>query len=94
MHILTSLYIPFLWYLIGRRIDKRGERRADPLSKGVKALAVSAIAGLLLVGSLMVWSFAEGQRYTMSSLVATLDRERAGCDCVSASSLASKALSC
>ena len=68
MHILTSLYVPFLWYLIGRRIDKRAEMRAGPLSKGIKTLAVAAIAGLLLAGSLMLWSFAEGQRYTMSSL--------------------------
>lgn len=68
MHILTSLYIPFLWYLIGRRIDKRAEMRAGPLSRGMKTLAVSGIAGLLLGGSLLLWSFAEDQRYTMSSL--------------------------
>ena len=67
LHLLTSLYIPFLWYLIGRGIDKRAEARAA-LLKGRRAFVVSAIAGLLLVGVLMVWSFAEGQRYTMSSL--------------------------
>ena len=68
MHILTALYVPLLWYLIGRRIDKRADMRTGPLSKGKKALAVAAVAGLFLVGSLMLWSFAEGQRYAMSSL--------------------------
>lgn len=68
MHALTALYLPLLWYAIGRRIDDRSGLGAKPLSKRSKALAVGVFAGLLLLGSLMLWSFAVGQRYTMASL--------------------------
>ena len=67
-HIVAALYVPFLRYLIGRRIDKRDDLRATLLSKRKRALAVSAVVGLLLLGGLMLWNFSEGQRYTMSSL--------------------------
>ncbi len=68
MHILAALYIPLLWYLIGRWIDKRAGMSTGPLSRGIKTLAVSGLVGLLLLGILLLWSFIEGQRYTMSSL--------------------------
>jgi hypothetical protein len=67
MHVLTAIYIPLLWFLIGKRLD-RGRMHAASLSKGRKALAVVALAGLLLAARLMLWFFAQGQRYTMAAL--------------------------
>lgn len=68
LHALTAFYIPLLWYLIGRRIDRRDLKRAGPFSARRKALAVIAITGLLLLSFLPVWSFTYGQRYAMNGL--------------------------
>jgi hypothetical protein len=68
MHVLTALYIPLLWFLIGKRVDRRGRMKPASFSKRRKALAVVALAGLLLAASLMLWFFAEGHRYTVAAL--------------------------
>jgi hypothetical protein len=68
IHVVTALYIPLLWYLIGKRLDERGKRKSPPLSRGRNAVAVVTLVGLLSIAILLVWSFLEGQRYTMVSL--------------------------
>jgi peptidoglycan/LPS O-acetylase OafA/YrhL len=68
MHVLTTIYIPLLWFLIGKRLDRRGRMQPASFSKRRKALAVVALAGLFLAAILMLWFFAEGQRYTVAAL--------------------------
>jgi hypothetical protein len=46
----------------------RGGRKPRPSQGRRKVLAVVAFAGLLLAASLMLWFFAEGQRYTVAGL--------------------------
>jgi hypothetical protein len=54
MHVATAIYIPLLWFLIGKRLDRRRTIRAAPLSKRRKGLALVALAGLILAASLML----------------------------------------
>jgi hypothetical protein len=35
IHVVTALYIPLLWYLIGKRLDVREKRKCPPLSRGL-----------------------------------------------------------
>lgn len=68
MHVLTAIYTPLLWILIGKRIDGPGRTKTTTLSRRRKVLAGIALAGLLLAASLMLWVFVEGQRYTVAAL--------------------------
>ena len=68
MHVLTAIYTPVLWFLIGRRIDGRRTTKAVSLSRRRRGVAVVALAGLLLAASLTLWFLAVGQRYTVGSL--------------------------
>lgn len=67
-HFLTALYIPLLWYWIGKRIDRRREISAAPLSKRTRTLAVISISGLGFLGLLILLNLAIDQRYTTSIL--------------------------
>lgn len=68
MHVVTAMYVPLLWFLIGKRLDRRTTIKANLVSKRMRALSVVAMVGLLLAGILMPWAFSEGQRYAMSGL--------------------------
>ena len=68
MHVLTAIYTPMLWFLIGRRLDGRTRTKIITVSRLRKLLAIIAFAGLLFAGSLMLWVLVEGQRYTVTAL--------------------------
>lgn len=68
LHVVTAIYVPLLWFLIGKRLDERPGTGAAPLSKSMKAFTITATVALLVAGSWMVWSFGEGQRYTLYGL--------------------------
>lgn len=68
MHVLTAIYTPLLWFLIGKRVDGRASTKTMTLSRRRKTVAVIALAVLLLAASLMLWFFVEGQRYTVTAL--------------------------
>lgn len=68
MHVLTAIYTPLLWFLIGKRIDGRAGTKTTTLSRSRKALALIALAVLLLVAGLMLWFLVDGQRYTVAAL--------------------------
>ena len=68
MHVLTAIYTPMLWFLIGRRLDGRTRTKIITVSRLRKLLAIIAFAGLLFAASLMLWVLVEGQRYTVTAL--------------------------
>jgi hypothetical protein len=68
MHVLSVIYTPLLWFLIGKRLDRRARIKAASLSRRRKVSAVAALAGLLLAANLMLWFLIEGQRYTVAAL--------------------------
>ena len=67
IHVVSAIFIPLLWFLIGKRLDGRGRKNAAAL-KSRKALAVVALAALLFAASVILWFFAEGQRYMAGAL--------------------------
>jgi hypothetical protein len=68
MHVVTAIYVPLLWFVIGWWIDARELRKPVPLSSRRKAVAVVALAGLSLATWVMLWAFPEGPRYPMAVL--------------------------
>lgn len=68
LHTLTAMYVPCLWYVIGKGIDARAQFRATAVSARAKALSLATIIGISAVGLVLLWSFAAGQRYVTCSL--------------------------
>jgi hypothetical protein len=67
MHVLTAIYTPVLWFLIGKRLDGRARTNSTSLSGRRKVLAVAALVGLLLAASMMLWFWlrASGIRWAL-----------------------------
>ena len=54
MHVLTAVFAPLLWFLIGKRLDCRKKTKAASLSRVGRLLAIVALVGLFLAASLML----------------------------------------
>jgi hypothetical protein len=68
LHIVTAMYIPLLWYMVGKHLDTRKQVKAVQRSKTRKALAASSLAALTLIGVFMLAGLKMGERYTMVAL--------------------------
>jgi hypothetical protein len=68
LHVVAAIYIPLLWYVVGKRLDERGKRKSAPLSKGRKAVALVTLVGVLGIAIFLVGVILDGQRYALVGL--------------------------
>jgi hypothetical protein len=68
MHLVTALYVPLVWYWVGKRLDEGFKVKSLPASQGGSVVAVVCLVALLCVAAVMTWSLVEGQRYTAMGL--------------------------
>ena len=71
LHILAVIFVPLLWYGVGKRLDRRGRTEATTLSRVGKVFTIAGLTALVFIALLMAAALVMGERYTMAGLSLT-----------------------
>jgi hypothetical protein len=67
--MIAALYIPLLWYFIGKRLDRVEGSNAAPISGAAKVRAICGLAVFVCVGLLMFTASVMNDRFTIAVLL-------------------------